>query len=595
MAAPRPSEKNGVVMKKNLAVTLIELPSTADGTLDGKLAKDIYSLLSYPARGVPLLLAIMKRAGYTDTVAINPQYNRKSPGHLDGADWQRLLASDVVGISAITRTAPQSFELARKLKQANPEIKVVFGGPHPTALPHESLQYGDVIVMHEGDHTFPQVAERLVDDIEHPDLSGVMGVAWKSKDGEVQINRERPFLTSEELSALPFPEYTRDEIRGITHNVVNTSRGCPFECEYCSVIDNFGRQFRFIDDDAAMDLIKYTIGIKRRPIFFGDDIFNANRGRVKRLLSRILSEGVDMPAWFAQVRVESAGDPEMLKLMARAGCRYVFIGLESVNDETLRLYRKHSTLEKNRAAISAFHSEGIRVHGMFVLGSDADTTQTIDDTYRFAKTMNLDSAQFFALTAVPGPPMTARYEREGKVVAPGQWHLFDAQHAVVQPKKMTAYELQMGTIKASLDFYSYREAFRHLLAGRGLFNFLVRIKGRQLAKRILSDNAEYVRSLKELHDWQKGLDQECESWSDWARRIIEESGLGLDETRDRLQRYLNEKRKQVRDSYASLQTAFRPYCDNAVDGMIERLGQQLESALGASPSRSDTTSLPILQ
>src|SRR5215467_6057300 len=93
------------LMKKDLAVTLIELPSTVDGRLDGKLAKDIYSLLHYPARGVPLLTAEMKRAGFRDTVAINPEYNRGTPGHLNSADWQRLLSSDVVGISAITRTA----------------------------------------------------------------------------------------------------------------------------------------------------------------------------------------------------------------------------------------------------------------------------------------------------------------------------------------------------------------------------------------------------------------------------------------------------------------------------------------------------------
>ncbi len=582
-------------MKKNLAVTLIELPSTVNGTLDGKLAKDIYSLLSYPARGVPLLLAEMKQAGFADTVAINPQYNRKSPGHLDDADWRRLMASDVIGISAITRTAPQSFELARRVKERNPRIKIVFGGPHPTALPHESLQYGDIVVMHEGDYTMPEVATRLAENLENPDLEGVLGIAYKTSDGEVRTNRGRTFLTSEQLSALPFPEYTANEIRGITHNVVNTSRGCPFECEYCSVIDNFGREFRFIDDNAAVELIKYTIGVKHRPIFFGDDIFNANRGRVKRILSRILSEGINMPRWFAQCRVESACDPEMLKLMARAGCSYVFIGLESISDETLKLYHKHATLEKNRIAIEAFHDVGIRVHGMFVLGSDADTTETIRDTFKFAKQMNLDSAQFFALTAVPGPPMTARYEKEGKVIAPGQWHLFDAQHAVVRPKKMSAYELQMETIKASLDFYSYREAVRHLFAGRGIFNALIRIKGRQLAKRILSDNAEYIRSLKQLDDWQKGLHEQYESWAEWAGRIIEDGTLGLDEKMEQVQSYLNEKRKQLRGSYDSIQTEFRPYCQTMVDRMIEGLGQQLEATLGVSKTVRQIVPLPIFQ
>jgi radical SAM superfamily enzyme YgiQ (UPF0313 family) len=582
-------------MKKDVSVTLIELPSTVDGTLDGKLAKDIYSLLSYPARGVPLLLAVMKRAGYRDTVAINPQYNRRTPGHLDAGDWSRLLSSDVVGISAITRTAPQSFELARKLKQANPRLRVIFGGPHPTALPHESLTYGDVVVMHEGDHTLPEVVEKLAEHWEAPDLSDVLGIAYKTNDGQIRINPTRAFLTPEQLSALPFPEYTPGEISGITHNVVNTSRGCPFECEYCSVIDNFGRQFRFVDDDTAVALIKYTIGVRSRPIFFGDDIFNANRARVKRMLTRILSEGIKMPRWFAQCRVESACDPDMLNLMARTGCTYVFIGLESISDETLKLYHKHATLEKNRAAIEAFHKVGIRVHGMFVLGSDADTKQTIADTAVFAKKMNLDSAQFFALTAVPGPPLTARYLREGKIITPGQWHLFDAQHAVVRPSKMTPYELQIGTIKASLDFYSYREAVRHLLAGRGLFNFLVRIKGRQLAKRILADNAEYVRSLKQLDEWQSKVHGEVESWREWASRLVEDTSLGLEEKIEQVQRYVNERGRQLRESYEALQVDFKPYCQNLVDKLIDRLNQQLETGLGLAMPGQAPASLPVLQ
>lgn len=566
-------------MTKDLAITLIELPSTVDGRLYGKLAKDIYSLLNYPARGVPLLTAELKAAGFKNTVAINPKYNGNKEGHLDDADWKRLVSSDVVGISAITRTALQSFELARKLKEVNPRIKVLFGGPHPTALPEESLEFGDVVITHEGDFTLPEVMHRFRDDFENPSLDDVMGVAYKTADGEIKLNKDRPFLTSEELSSLPFPEFTRNEIKYITHNVVNTSRGCPFECEYCSVIDNFGRQFRFTDDDYTVELIKHTIGIKHRPIFFGDDIFNANRGRVKRILSKILSDGIKMPRWFAQVRVESACDPEMLQLMARAGCSYVFIGLESVNDETLKLYHKHSTLAKNRIAIEEFHKFGIRVHGMFVLGSDADTAETIKDTFEFAKKMNIDSAQFFALTAVPGPPMTARYEKEGKVIASGRWHLYDAQHAVVRPKKMTPFELQAGTIRASLDFYSYKEAFRHLFEGRGIFNFLIRVKGRQLAKRIVSDNQEFMASLKQLDEWQIGLGNEFESWREWASRIIEDSSLELDEKLEHIQRYANEKRKELTASYQSIQQEFRPYCQAFADRMVEKLRQQFENSI----------------
>jgi hypothetical protein len=128
-----------------------------------------------------------------------------------------------------------------------------------------------------------------------------------------------------------------------------------------------------------------------------------------------------------------------------------------------------------------------------------------------------------------------------------------------------------------------------------LFNALIRIKGRQLAKRILSDNAEYVRSLKQLDEWQKGLHEQYESWSEWARRIMEDSSLGLDEKVEQVQAYLTDKRKQVRDSYATIQTEFRPYCQTMVDRMIEGLGQQLETTLGVSKTVRRIVPLPIFQ
>jgi len=576
--------------RAELAITLIELPATVDGTLDGKLAKDVYSLLEYPARGVPLLTAILKRAGYADTVAINPKYNRRTKGHLDRGDWARLLSSDVVGISVITRTAPQSLELARRLKEANPRVVIVFGGPHPTALPHEALQYGDVVVRHEGDHTFPELLERYREDLERPHLEDVRGIAYRTVEGEVRFTPDRPFLTSEQLSALPFPEYTENERRYVTHLVVNTARGCPFECEYCSVIENFGRQFRFLDDETTLALIRYTLGVKRCPIFFGDDIFNANRARVKRLLDRLLSEGIRIPRWFAQVRVEAANDPELLRLMARTGCACVFIGLESVNDETLRLYHKHSTLEKNRAAIEAFHRVGIRVHGMFVLGSDADTVETIQQTLRFAKEMNLDTAQFFALTPVPGPPLTARLERAGKVVAPGQWHLYDAQHAVIWPEKMTAYELQMGTIRASLDFYSYREAWRQWREGRGLFNVLIRIKGRRLARQIVRDSAPYVAALKQLEQWRRQVEQVQEEGSERMKRVVEDGRLCAQEKMMRLRELMNEVAARIHADVDRVPANFLPYARQFADRLVEMLRREVEEL---SEGLSNATALAV--
>jgi len=183
-----------------------------------------------------------------------------------------LAAGDVVGISAITRTAPQSYELASELKRVNPRLKIIFGGPHTTTMPEEAIRYGDIVALHEGDFTLQEVMARLEDDLDAPLLDDVAGLVFKRPDGEVVYTAERPFLTTEELSSLPFPIFAPEELRGISHNTITTSRGCPFKCEFCDVIVNFGGQFRFMDDDSTIELIRYVTRLRRTPLFFGDDL-----------------------------------------------------------------------------------------------------------------------------------------------------------------------------------------------------------------------------------------------------------------------------------------------------------------------------------
>ncbi len=576
------------VFVKDLRITLVELPATVDGRLDGRLAKDVYSLFRFPARGVPLLEAICRRAGYEDIVTINPQYNRV-PGRLDGGDWKRFADTDVLGLSVITRTANQSFELARRVRVVNPRVKILFGGPHSTALPEESLQFGHVVVTHEGDYTLPLLLERLEDNLWDPYLTDLQGVNYLGRDSEIIRNPDRPYLTSEELSALPFPVYSDQVSRGITHNVVNTSRGCPYECEFCSVIENFGRGFRFLSDDAAVALICHTIQLNGKRIFFGDDIFAANRARTTRLLERLLSEGVRMPCWFAQVRVETAQDRELLRLMKRANCVMVFVGLESVNEDTLKLFKKHVTLEKNRAAIAAFKEAGIRVHGMFVLGSDADTSQTLTETLKFARDSRLTTAQFFALTAVPGPPLTRRLAEEKRIIAWGDWQLFDAQHAVVCPSRISPSELQAGIFRLSRQFYSASEALRHLIHGRW-FDFAIRLRGSFLTRRIERDSASYTRALDKFDQVRADLTAELDKLAEKARTKLREFGAGLEDGRARAETCFEDLFRQFEFTCDRLNLTLVPYGQALREMASKKLEKHLR-ALTTEPHERTSSNL----
>jgi len=569
-----------------LHTTLVELGATIDGRLEGRMAKDIYSLFRYPARGTPLLEAICREAGYQDTVSLDLQFNRV-PGRLDADDWRRLAETDVLGLSVITRTATQSFELARRVRALNPRVKILFGGPHPTALPEESLQYGDIVVNHEGDHTLRDLLARLDDDLEAPDLHDVRGISYRGADGEVVHNPDRPFLSNEELSALPFPVYSDRVKKGITHNVVNTSRGCPYECEFCSVIENFGRGFRYLDEDATVALIRHTLAMNRKGIFFGDDIFAANRARTTGLLERLLREGVRMPRWFAQVRVETGQDAELLKLMKRANCGMVCIGLESVNEETLRLYHKHSSLEKNRRAIEAFNRAGIRVHGMFVLGSDADTEQTLTDTLRFARETRLSTAQFFALTTLPGTPLARRLAEEKRIIAWGDWHLFDAQHAVVCPAQLTPSQLQESIFRLSREFYSVSEAIRRLFHGPNrLFDFAIRIQGSRLVRRIERDSETFVESLRKFDAVRARLATELDRLGEQVRGKWRELGVGLEDRQARAKTYFRELARQLEATCDRLQVEMVPYGKALREMATKMLESRSQALLEDSPNQT---------
>ena len=230
---------------------------------------------------------------------------------------------------------------------------------------------------------------------------------------------------------------------------IMTSRGCPFGCNFCSVTRMFGRKYRFRSVDNVMEELH-----ARKPewIFFYDDNFAANTTHTKTLLKRMINEKIT-PNWMAQVRIDVAKDPELMDLMVQSNCKYVYIGLESINPKTLESLEKGQTKEDIEHAINVIQGRGIRIHGMFIFGADHDDPKTIRQTVKFAKKNNLSSVQFMILTPLPGTPVFEQMDREGRLLSK-DWGYYDAHHVVFKPKKMNYLQLQKKTLSATLKFYS---------------------------------------------------------------------------------------------------------------------------------------------
>ncbi|MFA4952842.1 MAG: radical SAM protein [Candidatus Pacearchaeota archaeon] len=433
---------------KQPRVTLIELPPTSFGKLDGKRVSDIYTRCNLPARANPLLHAILLKHEYKDIQSIDPNLNGNG-SKLTRKNLERIVSSDYLLLSAITRTIPQTRELAFEYKKTNHNGIIIAGGPHVTFLPEETLEWADVIVNYEGDETLPELLFNLEN---KGSPEGTRGVSYKI-NGNVIHEPDRELLSEKKLSYLPFPVYSLNQK---TIDVVTTSRGCPYGCDFCSVTRFCGGEYRRRTNDSVMNELRQK---KQRMVFFGDDNFASKKQETKELLQRIIDEGLNNRDYSSQMSINAAFngreiDEEFLELYKRVGGFGVCVGFESSNPETLKLIGKAATVDRNDKSAKAFRKFGIWVHGMMIVGEDTDTKESLDETLIWCRE-NLDSVQLFAPVPLPGTDFTAEMKQQGRILT-NNYNLYDGFHVLVEPKNFSPYELQMKIIDMHKDFYSLK-------------------------------------------------------------------------------------------------------------------------------------------
>lgn len=440
----------------------------------------IFSGMSLPRLGTILLGTIAHKYGWDVSVIIEEQ----SP-----VNWEEAYDADLVGISTITSTAPRAFAMADRLRKH--DVPVILGGPHVTFLPDEALEHADFVMRGEGEAAFPKFLEAIL--LGKP-FETVPNLSWRGPDGTVTHNEMIP--PAVDLDELPQPDFSLVHGRMLKMGgkfviPIQTSRGCPFDCSFCSVTGMFGRKFRFRSTDNIIQELR-QFNSPKNYIFFYDDNFMASPKHARELLDRMAEEKFTFK-WSAQVRADLARDEEIVKRMRKAGCHTVFIGFETINPEALEDIRKKTSIDDLRNAADTFRRHGIHVHGMFILGLDSDNAKTVKQTVRFARHHRIGTAQFLILIPLPGTSQFEQLQQEGRIKFT-DWSLYDAHHVVYQPKQFSLMSLQRAQINAHRTFYSLSESVKRLAAFK-FEEFAIAVYARGLNRNWKRKNKSFLKLL----------------------------------------------------------------------------------------------------
>lgn len=422
--------------------------------------------ITTPPLGLAYLAAVLEEEGYSVRIIDSSVLG------LTFSQVKREIEKDqpdVVGVTGTTPTIHEALATVRIAKEVSHNAVTVVGGPHAPFLPVETLKdcpQLDIVCIGEGEQTLLE----LVQTIERKaNLSSVKGIAYRS-NGCIAINEPRPLI--DDLDSLPFParhllpmdRYTILDKRAIIGHIIS-SRGCPFNCIFCSSSLLFGKRFRARTARNVVDEIEQVVAhYKPQTIEFSDDLFTLNPKRVEAICSEIKRRGLDV-AWACSSRVDTISR-ELLQKMKRAGCFLIYYGVESGSQRILNLMRKGIRIKQAIDAVKWAKHVGIETLGSFIIGFPGETMKDIKKTIAFAKKLGIDYAQFSLATPYPGTELYDVAKSEGLLVTE-DWSQYTASIPIIETDNYSRKDLIKIFQRAYVSFYmSPRILLRHLRKGR---------------------------------------------------------------------------------------------------------------------------------
>ncbi|MHA1271313.1 MAG: B12-binding domain-containing radical SAM protein [Candidatus Helarchaeota archaeon] len=396
-----------------------------------------------PHLGLLIIGEMLRRKGYSVEV-----FEEK----IKPVTMKDIEGADLVGISIQTITAVRGYQLAEQIRKQY-KIPVVIGGTHATLNTNEAVEYADYVVRNEGEYTFLDLIEALENNLTTDDI---LGISYK-ENGEIYHNPTRPFI--EDLDVLPYPNWklikgmfkTKETIVNSFVYPMQITRGCPFDCTFCSVTPTFGKKFRYRSIESVMDELRTNRKRSQKFLFFYDDNIVGNKRYLKDLLSALIDNNLVPEAWHSQMRSDVAHDEELLELMEKTNCAIGTFGFESINPDSLKKMHKGQTVDTIENCIDKMHEHKIYVNGFFVFGFEGETKETIQETVNFARERKIDTIGLMPLTPFPGTP---QFKEMKDRIFTDFWELYDVQHVVYYPDQMSPYELYMETLEGYPRFYN---------------------------------------------------------------------------------------------------------------------------------------------
>jgi len=408
---------------------------------------DVYRTFDFvlPPLGLGYMAAVLSESNYdVKIVDLNVGQNKES---IPDNNW------DLVGITLDTSRYYKGMKYARMLKSRG--TKVVVGGPHASFMADEILGSGsaDFVVRGEGEHTLLELVKVLS---EGESFEQIKGLSYIS-DNRIRHNADRTY--SDDLDTLPFParhllnmdKYRTSKLGTRSITSILTSRGCPYQCSFCASSKLAGTFWRARSVESIVEEIEFVKdAYGYRAFAFVDDNFTLNPQRVIELCEAICKRGWDIH-WWCFSRVDTiVRNPEMVSLMYESGCRSTYIGIESRNQETLDSYNKKISADISREAISILKNNKIEMTASFIIGALNEDREMVEDTLRFAKSLNPNTVSFTILTPYPG---TDLFEQVKDRIITFDWRKYDGIHSVIQLNHFKPMQIQFTLLRFYISFY----------------------------------------------------------------------------------------------------------------------------------------------